>query len=190
MDGILTGSSAKPDPQHLPRPLKKEEDDELTAARLVAEDWEVIKWLLDHGANPNAACRLDLTPMSFAVQNASLQTISLLFGRAGDIKSGQLIHHAIERDENVIEVLNQLLQKGARVNAVMNENHQPSWNLQYFKGIGTALHRAAELGKADVAGYLVQNGAAHSLQDSKRRTALDYARRYNHPEIIELLQSS
>ena len=162
----------------------------LTAARFVVEDWEITNWFLNHGANPNAGCRLDLTPMSFAVQKASLQTINLLFDRGGDAERGQLIHHAIERDENVIEVLNLLLQKGASLNARMYENHQPSWNLQYYKGLGTALHRATGLGKTDIACYLIQNGADPSLQDSKGRTALDCARHYNHPEIVELLQSS
>ncbi len=162
----------------------------LTAARFVLEDWEVTNWFLDHGADPNAGCRMDLTPMSFAVRKASLPTINLLFDRGGDVERGQLIHHAIERDENIIEVLDLLLQKGASVNAKMYENHQPSWNLQFFKGLGTALHGATDLGKTDIARYLLQKGADPSLQDSKGRTVLDCARHYNRPEIVALLQSS
>ncbi|RLM00455.1 hypothetical protein CFD26_106099 [Aspergillus turcosus] len=160
------------------------------ALAFVVQDWDITNWFLDHGANPNAACRLDLTPMSFAVQRAPLQTIRLLFDRGGDIARGQLVHHAIERDNNVIEVLQLLLQKDVSLNARMYENHPPSWNLQWFKGLGTALHRAAELGKVDVVCYLIQEGADPSIRDSKGRTAVDCARRYNHSEIVKILQSS
>lgn len=162
----------------------------LTAIRFVVEDWDITCWFLDHGADPNAACRLDLTPMSFAIQKASLRTINLLFSRGGDVEKGQLIHHAIERGEDVIEVLNLLLQKGASLNARMYENHRPSWNLQFYKGLGTALHRAVVLGKTDIACYLLQKGADPYLKDSKGRTVLDCAIHYNHPEIVELLQST
>jgi ankyrin repeat protein len=159
----------------------------LTLSRFVVENWEVTNWFLDHGADPNATCYLDLTPLSFAIQRSSVRIINLLFERGGDITRGQLLHHAIERKEDTIEVLELLLQKGAMINARMYENHLPSWNFQCFKGIGTPLHKATELGKADVVSFLVQKGADPSIRDSKGRTVLDCARRFNQHEIIKLL---
>jgi hypothetical protein len=68
MDGILTSHSAKHNLQRLRMSLKKQQRDKrLTADRFVVDDWDITNWFLDHGANPNTACRLDLTPMSFAV---------------------------------------------------------------------------------------------------------------------------
>ncbi|KZF20702.1 ankyrin repeat protein [Xylona heveae TC161] len=162
-----------------------------SALAFIVEDWELTNWFLDHGADPNAACRLDLTPMSFAIQTAPLRTIHLLFDRGGDIGKGQLIHHAVERNDGyAVEVIQLLLQKGAVLNARMYENHPPSWNLQFFKGLGTALHRAAELGKSDVVSFLLQQGADISVRDSKGRTALDCARRYNRTNVVMILESS
>ena len=54
--------------------------------------------------------------------------------------------------------------------------------------IGTLLHSAARSGKVDVAHYLIQNGVDPSTEDTRGQTALDYAHRYNHPEMLELLK--
>lgn len=96
--------------------------------------------------------------MSFAVQQAPVQTIRLLFDRGGDIERGQLIHHAVERGNDVIEVVQLLLQKGTSLNARMYGHHSASWNLQWDKGLGTPLHRTAELGKVDVVRFLLRKG--------------------------------
>lgn len=42
-------------------------------------------------------------------------------------------------------------------------------------GLGTALHRAAELGKVDVVSYLISEGANQSVKDANGRTAVDCA---------------
>jgi ankyrin repeat protein len=124
--------------------------------------------------------------MSFAVQRASLQTIHALFDREADVSKGQLIHHAVERDDGVIEVLRLLLEKGASLNAKMYEQHQASWNLQCFKGLGTPLHSAVVLGKLDVVVFLLEEGADPDVRDSKGRLPVDCAMRYGHPELVEL----
>ncbi len=81
----------------------------LTAVRFIVDDWELTNWFLDRGADPNAGCYLDYTPMSCAVKNAPMKTVKLLFERGGDIKKGQLIHHAVERrSQDVIEMLDLL----------------------------------------------------------------------------------
>ena len=54
-------------------------------------------WLLDHGADPNKQCSIDLTPLSYAVEQASPPTVKLLLDRGGDVHKGQLLHHAVDR---------------------------------------------------------------------------------------------
>lgn len=54
-------------------------------------------WLLDYGADPNKQCSIDLTPLSYAVEQASLPTVKQLLDRGGDVHKGQLLHHAVER---------------------------------------------------------------------------------------------
>jgi ankyrin repeat protein len=146
-------------------------------------------WLLDHGADPNKQCSIDITPLSYAVEQASLSTVKLLLDRGGDVHKGQLLHHAVERQTDTIEVLGMLLETGAPLNSKMYENHYLSWRLFYFMDLGTALHKAAELGKADVVRYLVNQGADVGIKDATNRSAMDWAALNHHQEIVELLQS-
>jgi ankyrin repeat protein len=150
---------------------------------------EMTLWLLDHGADPNKQCSIDLTPLSYAVEQASLPIVKLLLDRGGNVHKGQLLHHAVERQTDIIEMLGILLERGAPLNSKMYEKHYPSWRLYYFMGLGTALHKAAELGKADVVRYLVDQGADVSIKDATNRSAMDWAAMNNHQEIVELLQS-
>ncbi|RMJ28606.1 Ankyrin repeat protein [Aspergillus sp. HF37] len=100
---------------------------------------------------------------------------------------GQLIHHAVERDDGVIEVLRLLLGKSALLNASLHEQHRASWNSQCFMGLGTPLHGAVVLGKRDVVVFLLEEGADTYVRDSKGRSPVDCARPYGHPELVELL---
>ncbi|RDW70514.1 ankyrin repeat domain-containing protein [Aspergillus mulundensis] len=152
-------------------------------------DDDMTLWLLDHGADPNKQCSIDLTPLSYAVERASLPTIKLLLDRGGDVSKGQLLHHAVERQSDTVEVLAVLLERGAPLNSKMYENHYFSWRLYYFMGLGTALHKAAELGKVDVVRYLVGQGADIHIKDATNRSSMDWAAMNNHQEIVKLLQS-
>ncbi|KAI2787646.1 hypothetical protein POX_f08020 [Penicillium oxalicum] len=152
------------------------------------QDKEMVAWLLDHGADPNRQCVIDLTPLSLAIESAPVSVIQLMLNRGGDIRKGQLLHHAIERHSDNITVLSLLLGKGADINSTMYEDHYPSRALFSFMGLGTPLHKAAELGKADVARYLVSKGANLHNKDGKGRTALDYAHMLNQRVVIHALE--
>lgn len=148
----------------------------------------MVAWLLDHGADPNQQCVIDLTPLSLTVESAPLSVIQLMLSRGGDVRKGQLLHHAIERHSDNIAILSLLLGKGADINSTMYEDHYPSRALFSFMDLGTPLHKAAELGKADVVRYLVSKGANLNNKDAKGRTALEYARMLNQREVTDALE--
>ncbi|KAJ6084466.1 Ankyrin repeat protein [Penicillium sp. IBT 16267x] len=150
-------------------------------------DEEMTAWLLDHEADPNRQCVIDLTPLSLAVESAPISVIHLILSRGGDVRKGQLLHHAIERQSDIIEVLKLLIEKGAPINATAYEDH-PSWALFQFMGLGTPLHRASELGKVDVVRYLISKGADQNIKDAKGRIPLECAQMSNHLEVIEALE--
>lgn len=150
------------------------------------EDEEMTAWLLDHGADPNRRCLIDLTPLSLAVESAPISIISLLFSRGGDARKGQLLHHAMERRSDTIEVLKLLLEKGVSLDSPAYKD-QPSWALFHFMGLGTALHKAAELGKVDVVNFLLSEGANKGVKDANGRTPIDCARMLNQWTVIEVL---
>lgn len=110
-----------------------------------------------------------------------------MLGRGGDIRRGQLLHHAIERESDTVEVLRLLVEQGTPINASVCEDY-PSWALFYFMGLGTALHKAVELGKVDAVRYLIGEGADPSIKDSKGRTAIECAQIFNQREVIEALE--
>ena len=119
-------------------------------------------WLLDHGADPNRQDVIDLTPLSCAVESAPMSIVHLMLNRDGDIKKGQLMLHAINRksEAEAIELIKLFIAKGADIDATMYQDHPFSWGM-YFFGLGTVLHKAAELGKVQVVSYLLATAAEH-----------------------------
>lgn len=148
-------------------------------------DVEMTAWLLDHGSDPNQLCFIDLTPLSLAVESAPISVISLMFSHGGDVKKGQLLYEAVERQSDTIDVLKFLIEKGASLDSTVSED-LPSWTLFHFMGLGTALHKAAELGKVDVVRYLISEGANQSAMDANGRTAVDCAKMLNQWQVIEV----
>lgn len=63
--------------------------------RYATDDLDLTTWLLSYGADPNASCELNKTPLSAAVQYSSLEVIKLLFARGGSVKQGR--HNSILR---------------------------------------------------------------------------------------------
>jgi len=52
----------------------------------------------------------------------------------------------------------------------------------------TPLMYAAKYGKVAMASKLLSAGADHTFENDKGRTALDYAKKYKQPELVELLE--
>lgn len=144
-------------------------------------------WLLDHGADPNQQCVIDFTPLSLAVETAPISVIQLMLRHGGDARKGQLLHHAVKRNSDNIAVLSLLIEKGADINSTMYKDY-PSWALFYFMGLGTALHKAAELGKVDVVHYLISEGANLDIKDANGHTALECAKMSDRWEVIQALE--
>lgn len=138
------------------------------------DDPEMTTWLLDHGADPNRRCNIDFTPLSYAVEHASLPIVTLLLNRGGDVTTGQVLHHAVVRDSDAVEVLELLISKGAPINGIMYQDHQPSWDMYFFMG-ETPLHKAVFLRKIDVIHYLLGEGADLNVKDARGRTAIQCA---------------
>ncbi|ODM21097.1 hypothetical protein SI65_04150 [Aspergillus cristatus] len=149
---------------------------------------EMTTWLLDHGADPNRRCEIDVTPLSYAVERASFSIIKLLLDRGGDVTTGQLLHHAVMRESDSLEAVELLISQGADVNAVMYQNHQPSLERRFFMA-ETPLHTAIYYGKRDVIRYLISSGADVSIKNAKRETALQFALRTNKSIWTEIIQA-
>lgn len=161
--------------------------------RFVLKDIELTIWFLNHGASPNAMCAWDFTPLSVAVYSASVAVVKLLFQHGGDVSKGQLLHHAVKREaptSDVLEILQLLLERGAPINEIKYQNHPPSRRERWFFGLGTPLSQAADLGRADIVSFLLENGADPTIKDSKGKTALDWAKAEGHSNVVFLLEQA
>ncbi|KAJ5163761.1 uncharacterized protein N7500_005591 [Penicillium coprophilum] len=137
-------------------------------------DLEMTTWLLDHGADPNRRCSIDFTPLSCAVEHASLPVVCLLLNRGGDVTKGQVLHHAVARNSDTVEVLKLLIVRGAPINGIMYQDHRPSWDMYFFMG-ETSLHKAVYLRKTDVIRYLLEQGADPNIKDAGDQTVIQRA---------------
>ncbi|KIX03847.1 uncharacterized protein Z518_07400 [Rhinocladiella mackenziei CBS 650.93] len=156
---------------------------------LAVQNADLVTWFLSHGANPNAGCQLDLTPLSYAVQYAPFDVIKTLFDYGGSIHRGQLVHYAVRRDQpDTLEVLAYLLNKGASINDVMYQNQMDSYRLQQAFGLGTPLHEAAQRGKLEVIRFLLEKGADPNITDSLGQTAVQRAEISQHPEVADFMR--
>ncbi|KAF6217713.1 hypothetical protein HO133_006540 [Letharia lupina] len=152
------------------------------------QDDALTRWLLDHDADPNAQCVLDLTPLSIAMCYAPFPTIEMLFRYGGSIEHGQLLHHAVRRVlADRVKVVNYILDMGPPINDIMYQNQPYNYSLQEDFGIGTALHGAAEHGYLDVVELLLARGADPLAKDAKGKLPIERARREGRKEIVNFL---
>ncbi|KAK4895285.1 hypothetical protein LTR27_006628 [Elasticomyces elasticus] len=149
-------------------------------------------WFLAHGADPNAGCVLDMTPLSAAVQYGPLDVINLLFDHGGSIERGELLHYAIWRDlDDRLEIVDLLIRKGAPINMLTYQNRPDCWEQRKFFGLGTPLHDAAAMGDENVVRLLLNEGAdvSTSTRDSLGLLPYQRAERKGHKVVADLLQS-
>lgn len=146
-------------------------------------------WLLDRGADPNRRCHIDTTPLSWAAQWGTVRTIKVMLDDYdGDVHTGQLLHYAVRRKVESVEVLELLLDRGARINQTMYENHDWSRRFHFWMPLGTALHEAARVDNVRAARYLLSRGIDASIKDTKDRTALECARKCKSERVVKLLE--
>ncbi|KAF2756386.1 ankyrin [Pseudovirgaria hyperparasitica] len=152
---------------------------------------QMVKWLLDHGADPNARCAWNYTPASQAMLCAPLDLIDYMFSRGADVAYGELLQWAVIRDRpDALEVVKRVVERGAPINKLKYEDEPAVFLERKIFGLGTPLHRAAEDGKADVVRYLLEQGADPLKLDSKGHTARYWADLNGHPSVgIQLIHA-
>lgn len=162
--------------------------------RFAAADWEMVYWLLGHGAdlNVHAECNF-ATVMSSVVELAPTDLVRDLLDdqrHLVDVGKGDLLHHALHRKTDVVPVLALLLDHGAPIDEGLYARHLASQNMNFFMPRGPPLHDAAGKGQLDAVCYLLDRHADLSIRDTKGKTALFYAQKNGHTEIAEVLQKA
>ena len=118
------------------------------------------------GADANARCRYDMTPLSVAVQFASLDIIELLFEHGASTEHGAPLHLAA-RFQRPDDIIIYLIGKGASVNALLFQDDDVSFcHYHEFCPLGTPLHEAAQKKDKRIFSLLLQHGADRNIEDN------------------------
>lgn len=144
-----------------------------------------VKYLLEHGADPNANLRGDLyTALEIGAMFASPAVLDLLLMQGAQAEHRSALNKAASSGR--LDILGLLLDKGAAIDAIPdNENVA---DLVHQSGIGTALHDAAEAGKADAVQLLLDRRANKFVKDTAGQTAREVALKKGHHECAKLLE--
>lgn len=146
-------------------------------------------WFVDHGADPNAECDFDFTPLSVAMVSASFATIKLLFDRGGSVEHGQLLHYAARRNiPDRIRTIDFLLSKGAPgMNRLLHQHRPANYLSLESAGLSTPLGMAAREGTLDIARHLLKCGADPTIRNSLGELPIEIAEYHGNPDIVTLL---
>ncbi|KAF2772856.1 ankyrin [Teratosphaeria nubilosa] len=150
----------------------------LSIAIYTQADESVVQWFLKNGADPNLRCKMDVTPFSIAVQEATMPVLELLFSHTRHPRNGQLLHHCARRTlQDSGEVMKLVLEKcpDLQFNDIMYHNHAFCFALRSFIALGTPLHEAAKFGTKQVAQILLDKGADVTARTTRGRTAYELA---------------
>ncbi|KIH92993.1 hypothetical protein SPBR_03086 [Sporothrix brasiliensis 5110] len=156
-------------------------------------DRGMVLWLIQHGADLNARPpHVDDTAMSRAVINAPPDLIcELLDSYGGDVHRGQLLHSVLLRrpGDHLVEVMGLLLSRGAPLSTTKYAGDARSLNHYRTSDLGTPLHMAALMGKAEAVQYLLSQGADASICSTKGQTALQGAEKARRDDVVAILRS-
>lgn len=136
---------------------------------------EVIRYFIDHGADPNA-CSTSDTPLTIAISKGQIDIVRLLIGDCSDINEvcnlQSPLHAAVSSGKT--DIMKLLISCGADINIV--------------NAIGqTPLHNAAFWNYIEGASILLSVNADASIKDEDGLTPLDVARKRRNQEMVELL---
>jgi ankyrin repeat protein len=147
----------------------------------------LVKWLLGHGADPNAnTVSLTHSALDIAAMHATPEIAGLLLEHGAQLKGS----HALKRATYYgrLDMMTYLLAQGADINDIPESEYVADAERQ--AGMGTALHEAVKNGQADAARLLLEKGANPDLKNSLGRTPLACALEKNNGDLVRLFRAA
>ena len=158
--------------------------DEGTPLSIAAQNGhaEIVALLVDKGADINARLPAnDLTPLFIAAQNGHSESVKHLLGKGADTEvcgedGATALYVALEQDH--ADAARLLLE------------HHANPKVKFANTSWTCLHVASKQGYDDIAETLIQAGVDINAKGYKGQTALNFAARYSHRSVFNLLMDS
>jgi ankyrin repeat protein len=158
------------------------------------------RWLLEHGADPNAVPSTDRDGdiLTIAAERSSLAIVRLLVEHGADVRGTRALHIAAGATNPEIggkvsatrlEVMGILLDAGADVNEMeMDPKGRRSGRRQRTSYTGTPLHYAIQFGTLAAVEYLLARGAGPMAPAWSGHTALRAAEMVERQDVIDVLR--
>jgi len=158
---------------------------------VLGRNQEVVQLLIENGADIEAENCANSTPLFCVCDTGYLDMVKLLVDKGAEVDSQGFQKMAwgpaiIDKFANLhiaaymgrVDIAEYLIDKGADIHA------RCIWGDDDL----TPLHLAAGSGRVDVVKALLAKGADVNLKSKEGRTALDFARRKDHTDVVELLR--
>lgn len=145
----------------------------------------LVKWLLDHGADPNAnLVSLTRSALDVAVIHASTEVAGLLLQHGAETKGVNSLKLAAAYGR--LDMIPFLLDHGVGIDEIPENEYIT--DAEREAGLGTALHEAAKSGQASAVSLLLDRGADPGIKDSRGKTALECAKELDDLAVVKAFQ--
>lgn len=160
-------------------------DGHLCSLAVGSDKVSLVRWLLAHGADPNANLRGETyTALELGAIHASTETLGLLIRHGAQVQNTSALKLAAYYGR--LDVVEFLLDHGAAIDEIPDNDH--IYDAEREKGLGNALHTAAREGKDGVVMLLLKRGANRDVKDSLGKSALELAESSGHSSIVSMIQ--
>lgn len=159
----------------------------LTTFSLVVEHEHIVRWLLQNGADPSLPCDPEDSPLSDAAAKSTVTVMELLLANGANLHHSNALHFAVW-SKYPIEMMQFLLDHGARINALKNESNPIAASRAPSRyGTGTVLHDTARRGKIEILRFLLEHGSDPNIKDREGETAAEIAEGFGHVDCVKVL---
>jgi ankyrin repeat protein len=151
-----------------------------------------LRWLLEHGWNPNLYGRDDIHPLTVAAASFPPSVVKILLDHGVSTRSTQAMHAAASMaavDPTRFEVLDLLLQYDGDVDEMEVDPKGRKTPRQRTGFTGTPLHHAIKANGIEAVKYLLARGASPTAPSWSGRNALEVAESSGKTKIAEIIRS-
>ncbi|PGH18848.1 hypothetical protein AJ79_00261 [Helicocarpus griseus UAMH5409] len=145
--------------------------------RVAVANENVLKWLLEHGADPNISNKRGDTALKTAVGNNLLTSVEILLLHGAKMPP-DILHQGLRSMKLTVPMLRLLVENGADLNYVHEE-------------YGSPLHHATYWGEKKIVQALLDAGAnVNIVEDAALENALtpaELAKKENNKEVYDML---
>ena len=148
---------------------------------------KIAAHLLSKGAEVDEGTQTSNNPLELACMNGDRHMAALLLAHGASLKKAPKALLNAARNGN-IDIMQQLLDRGADVNAHPYGDLETIPAHRQDKGWGSALHCAVKDHRTKAVSFLLEKGADKEYRNRVGLTALDFARELGQEDIVRLLE--